>query len=169
MKRAVWAIPPVVLLVALLWFGFGRDPSIVPDPLVDKPAPDFSLASTSGQTVRLQSLRGRPVVLNFFASWCVACKLEEHYLVQADRKWGKRVTLVGVIYQDSSSDAAAFTRDHGGRWTDLVDPGAVTAINFGVTGVPETFFINQRGVIVYHTVSLLPAALQAGITKALAA
>jgi cytochrome c biogenesis protein CcmG/thiol:disulfide interchange protein DsbE len=157
------------LLVALLWFGFGRDPSLVADPLVNKPAPDFSLASTSGRIIRLHSFRGRPVVLNFFASWCVACKLEEHYLVQADKNWGKKVTLLGIVYQDSSSAAAAFTRDQGGRWIDLVDSGAVTAINFGVTGVPETFFINRHGVIVYHTVSLLPAALRAGITKALAA
>ena len=107
------------------------------------------------------------MVVNFFASWCVSCREQEGNLVQAYRRWGHRAAFLGIVYQDSASAASAFTRSHGGRWPDLVDPGASTAINYGVTGVPETFFINARGVVVAHTVSLQPSALRAGIVAAL--
>lgn len=167
MKRILWAIPPVLVLIPLLAFGFGRNPSLVADPLVRHPAPDFVLRSTSGRLLRLSSLRGRPVVVNFFASWCTSCREQEGNLVKAYHRWHGRVTFLGVIYEDSVSAAAAFTRSQGGTWPDLIDGGTQTAINYGVTGVPETFFINRRGLIVAHSVSLSTAALDLGISEIL--
>jgi cytochrome c biogenesis protein CcmG, thiol:disulfide interchange protein DsbE len=171
MKRSIGAVTGLAIigLVGLLWYGFGKDPSIIPNPLVRHPAPLFTLRSTDHRLVRLDSLHGRPVVINFFASWCVSCREQEGNLVRAYERWRRRVTFVGIIYQDSASDAAAFTRSHGGAWTDLVDSGATTAVNYGVTGVPETFFVNSKGMVVAHTVSLQPGALESGIEQALKA
>lgn len=154
-------------LCGLLWYGFGKDPSIVSNPLVDHPAPLFALPSANHTMVRLDSFRGRPVVINFFASWCVSCKAQEANLVAAYDRWHSKVAFLGIIYQDEAPAATQFTRDHGGRWTDLVDHQSDTAINYGVTGVPETFFVNRKGEIVYHTVSLQPSALTTGIIKSM--
>jgi len=156
----------VLLLVGLFWFGFGRDPSNVPNPLVGHAAPAFTLRSTSGQTVSLRSLRGRPVVINFFAAWCTTCIAEESNLVHVYRQWRSRATFLGVIYEDSPGEAAAFSRSHGGKWADLIDPHALTAVNYGVSGLPSTFFINRRGVVTGYTVSLLPSDLTKGVRQA---
>ena len=163
---AVLTTISILCLLAVLWYGFGRDPSIVPNPLINKPAPEFSLRTTNGRLVNLSSLRGHPVIVNFFASWCVACQQEDGYLVRAYHRWHGRALLLGVPFQDSASAAASFERSQGGTWSDLVDPGDRMAIDYGVTGVPETFFIDGRGRIVYHTDFLSPSTLQAGFAHA---
>ena len=167
MKRVLLPLPFVAILTAILWFGFGKDPSNVPSPLVGKPAPNFVLKSTSGKTVSLKSFRGKPVVVNFFANYCDTCKAEEPYLVQAYNHWKGRVTFLGVIYEDPASEAAAFTKANGGTWPDLIDPGSNVALNYGITGLPSTFFIDKRGIIRGYTVNLLPSSLNAGVRAAL--
>jgi cytochrome c biogenesis protein CcmG/thiol:disulfide interchange protein DsbE len=165
--KLIGALGVVGVLVALFWFGFSRDPSNVPDPLVGRTAPLFTLKSTSGQTIALRQLRGRPVVISFFASWCVSCKQEEGNLVNAYQRWHGRATFLGLIYEDSPSKAAEFTRSFGGRWQDLVDPHDDTALNYGISGIPTTFFVNAAGVVKGYTVSLTPVSLNAGIRAAL--
>lgn len=167
MKRAIWAVPVVAAIVLLLGYGFGKNPSAVPAPLVRHQAPAFKLKSTAGRPIQLVHLAGRPVLLNFFASWCLSCKEQEANLVNAYRKWSRRVSFLGVVFEDSPTAAAGFTRSHGGQWPDLIDPGGQTAVNYGVTGVPETFYIDRRGRIVDHSVSLTPASIRTGIKRIL--
>ncbi|MGH2447847.1 MAG: TlpA family protein disulfide reductase [Chloroflexota bacterium] len=149
MKRALWTAVIAIPLIVLLATGFSHDPDVIASPLVGKPAPAFSLRDLSGRRVSLSSLRGRPVLVNFWASWCLSCKVEHPSLLAAWRKFGKHVAFVGIDYQDQASDARAYLRQHGGDWPILQDPGSVTAVNYGVSGVPESFLIDARGVVRY--------------------
>ena len=152
MKRGLWALVIAVPLVLLLASGFGRDPNAVASPLLNKPAPTFTLRSLDDRPVSLASLRGRPVVLNFWASWCVACKYEHDALLNAWQAYrSSGVAFVGVDYEDRLTDARAFLREQGGGWVNLQDPSQRTAIDYGVYGVPETFFIDARGVVRYKS------------------
>lgn len=134
-------------LIVLLFLGFQSKPGAIASPLIRHPAPAFRLRTIDGGTLSLASLGGRPVVLNFWASWCTACKQEHPYLLQAWRRYSPRVTFVGVLYQDSARNARAFMRRYGGSWSSVLDPDGTTAIDYGVYGVPETFFIDRRGVV----------------------
>ncbi len=171
MKRAVGMTLGLVCafaLVALLAYGFARDPSAIASPLINKPAPDFALRTLDGRTLSLHDFRGKPVILNFWASWCTACKLEHPYLVQAWETYSPDVTLVGVVYQDSAANGRAFMRQYGGGWPDVLDPGQRTAINYGVYGVPETFFIDRGGIIRYKvTGGVTPEILTGEIDRLL--
>jgi cytochrome c biogenesis protein CcmG/thiol:disulfide interchange protein DsbE len=151
-KRAIWALVIAVPLVALLAYGFGRDPSAIASPLLNKPAPDFTLRTLDGKSLALARFRGRPVVLNFWASWCAACKIEHPYLVQAWQTHSPNVGFIGVVYEDSASNARAFMSEYGGGWPDVLDPGQRTAIDYGVYGIPETFFIDRGGIIRYKQI-----------------
>lgn len=167
MKRALWALPPVVALVVLFAVGFRHDPSSVPSPLVAKSAPAFHLRTPHGRAVSLGSLKGRPLVINFFASWCVACHTEQPAMVRAYQRWHRRVTFLGVIFEDSTPAATSWLRSTGSGWPALVDPSGQMAVDYGVTGVPETFFIDPRGKIVHKTLYLTPARLRTGIDRIL--
>jgi len=171
MKRAVsmaLALVGVFALVALLASGFGRDPSAIASPLINKPAPAFTLRTLDGRSLSLYDFRGKPVILNFWASWCTACKIEHPYLVQAWETYSSAVVFVGVVYEDSAANARAFMRQYGGGWPDGLDPGQRTAINYGVYGVPETFFIDRKGVIRYKvTGGVTPEILTGEIDRLL--
>jgi len=137
------------LLTTLFGFALSRDPSIIRSPLIDRRAPDFALPMLNGSgIVQLADLRGQVVVINFWASWCAACKEEYPNLLAAwERYRDQGVVLLGVDYQDNSSAATAFMKQMGGDWPILADPGSRVAIDYGVYGVPETFFIGRDGVI----------------------
>jgi cytochrome c biogenesis protein CcmG/thiol:disulfide interchange protein DsbE len=139
----------VGLLTALFGFGLSRDPSIMRSPLVGRRAPDFSLPMLDGSSsIRLSGLRGQVVVINFWASWCAACREEHPNLLAAwERYRDQGVVLLGIDYQDSPAAATAFMKQMGGDWPILADPGSRVAIDYGVYGVPETFFIGRDGVI----------------------
>jgi cytochrome c biogenesis protein CcmG/thiol:disulfide interchange protein DsbE len=138
----------VAPLVAVLVMNLGRDPHAIGSPLVGRNAPDFALHPMGGgDPVTLASLRGKPVVLNFWATWCVPCFEEHPVLVGTARRLGDRVRFVGVIYEDSEEQVASFLTRQGASYPSLMDPGARTAIAFGVFGVPETFFIDAEGRI----------------------
>jgi len=147
--RRIVVLVAVLVFVALLGFGLTRDPSLIASPLVGAPAPDFRLEQLDGgPTVGLQNLRGQVVVVNFWASWCLACKEEHPALVRAWQRYkGEHVRMVGIVYQDTPENARKYLKEHGGGWTQLVDPKSRVAINFGVYGVPETFFIGPAGVV----------------------
>jgi cytochrome c biogenesis protein CcmG, thiol:disulfide interchange protein DsbE len=169
-KRAFLALPIVALLTWLLAFGFGRDPGAIQSPLVGKAAPLFVLKPTHGhQSVSLAALRGTPVILNFWASWCVGCRVEHPYLVQAERRWGRQVHFIGIVYEDSAAAADDFMRGYGSAWPDLVDPNSAVAINYGVYGVPETFFIDGAGRVMAKRIGpLTPSLLSSQIHQLLA-
>lgn len=147
-KRALVAVLVFVPVVAVLAFGFGRDPHAVPFALRDRPAPAFALPALRGDgTVSLADYRGRAVVLNFWASWCIPCAHEQPVLDWASREWADRAQFVGVVYQDTRERALAYLDEHGAAFPHAVDANSSVALDYGLAGVPETFFIDARGVI----------------------
>ncbi len=137
--------------LGLLGFGLSRDPRIIPSPLVGQPAPDFRLPSLEGpDTVALADLTGKVVVVNFWASWCLSCIQEHPALVRAwERFKDQDVEMIGIVYQDTPENARRYLRRYGGGWTQLIDPQSRAAIDFGVYGVPETFFLDRTGRIAH--------------------
>jgi cytochrome c biogenesis protein CcmG, thiol:disulfide interchange protein DsbE len=136
----------------LLGAALGRDPYAVVSPLVGQPAPDFTLPAVDGTTpVELAGLRGKPVVLNFWATWCVPCLEEHEVLAEAARTLGSDVAFVGVVYADEEAAVRRYLARHGQAYPAVLDDGGRAAIAYGVTGVPESFFIDAAGTIVAKT------------------
>lgn len=144
----------VVVVGGLLAFGLGRDPNAIRTPLIGRPAPAFSLRTLEGdRTIRLSDLRGQVVVVNFWASWCAPCRQEHPFLAEAWRRYRDQgVVLVGISYQDPPAASRAYIRELGGGWPVVTDPGAKTALAYGVYGIPETFFIGRDGRVAHKTV-----------------
>jgi cytochrome c biogenesis protein CcmG, thiol:disulfide interchange protein DsbE len=142
--------------VAALAFGLTRDPRELPRVSVGRPAPAFTLEDLTGRRVASRTMRGRPMVVNFWASWCTECRKEHPLLMRAHDVWGDRVQFIGVVYQDSRANAVRFLAERGEQpastYPNLLDPAARTAIDFGVYGVPETFFVDRRGRVVFKRI-----------------
>ena len=132
------------------------------------PAPARRLL-THGK-LALSALRGRPVVLNFWASWCAPCKDEAPLLAEVAREYAGRVLFLGIDTQDLRSDARAFARKYGIDYASVADISQQTYSVYGLTGVPETYFLDARGRIVAHTPGeVVRSSLVRGIRAALAA
>jgi cytochrome c biogenesis protein CcmG/thiol:disulfide interchange protein DsbE len=130
-------------------------------PLLGKTAPGIAGSTLAGAPFTLSSLRGGYVVLNFFASWCGPCQLEEPQLVVFARRHemggsssssraGATARVVGVAFEDSAASALGFDSQYGATWPALEDPGARIALEYGVRGPPETFLISPGGVVLAH-------------------
>ncbi|WP_295644412.1 DsbE family thiol:disulfide interchange protein [uncultured Methylibium sp.] len=168
MKRSLRYLLPLavfLLLVGFLAKGLKLDPRQVPSPLIDKPAPAFSLPLLSAPDRMLsdQDLRGQVWLLNVWASWCVACRQEHPLLVDLARSGS--VPIYGLNYKDKRDDALAWLKQHGDPYKlSLADTAGLVGIDFGVYGVPETFVIDQAGVIrLKHIGPVTPAALTGSI------
>lgn len=150
MNRKVLIVGGVLIvpLLVFLGWGFKFDPRKIDSPLIGKPAPPFSLVDLDGKTVKLEALRGRPVVLNFWATWCQPCILEHPVFEAGARRFGDQVAFLGVVYQDDPLRIRSFQAQNGSWGLTLVDPGSSVAIAYGVYGVPETYLIDAEGVIV---------------------
>jgi len=163
MKRWRWSIPFAifVVLVAFLWVGLSRDPSVVPSPLLGKPAPTFRLAQLHkpGEWLQNDDLKGKVWLLNVWASWCVSCRVEHPLLLQLART--NLVPVYGLDYKDKPDQALAWLAQNGDPYTSsIVDPDGRVGIDYGVYGVPETFLIDKAGVIRYKQIGpLTPEAL----------
>ena len=160
---AFTALAAVAVVAVVFASRFGEDPQLVPSPLIGRPAPDVTLPRLDGEgEVRLTDLRGRIVVVNFFASWCLECRFEHDDLVAIAEVFAdQQVQVIQVAYQDAPEDANRFL-DELGRSPDtlyLADPGSRAAIAFGVFGVPETFFIDPQGVVVGKVIGESNAAI----------
>lgn len=147
-----WKIAIVVVLlgvIALFWRGLYLNPRDIPSVLVGKPAASFSAEDFQGKTWRLEDLRGKVVVLNFWASWCAECIREHANLLRLHEMFGANpdFVMLGVVYQDKEEDARAFLRQAGSSYPALLDPKGEVGIGYGVYGVPETFVIDRAGVI----------------------
>ncbi len=149
---AVAVVAAVVVTGGMLGARFGVDPTLVQSPLLGRPAPRATLPMLDGGgQVSLEALRGQVVVVNFWASWCAPCRAEHPDLVAAAAAYrGAGVRFVGVVYQDTPQAARRFLEELGrGRdYLYVTDPGSRAAIDFGVFGIPETFFIDRRGTVV---------------------
>jgi len=139
-------------LVALLATSPPQTATEVDTPLVGQAAPDIAGATLGGGSFDLSALRGRWVVVNFFASWCPPCQQEEPELVAfayAHRSPGD-AALVGVVFDDAASTARQFLQSTGASWPAVIDPDGQVALNYGVRGPPETFIVAPDGTVVVH-------------------
>ncbi|MFI5255045.1 MAG: TlpA family protein disulfide reductase [Candidatus Limnocylindrales bacterium] len=124
-------------------------------PLVGKAAPDFALQDLDGHEVRLSDFQGRPLLVYFWASWCLPCRTEFPLVRQAllDHA-ADRLAAVGIVFKDSPASAAGFMNAYGATWPALVDPDGSTASAYSVNGAPMTFYIDPAGIV--RTVSFGP-------------
>jgi len=167
-RRLTLMLVPIVALLALLAYGFTRDPRHVPSPLIGRPAAAFELTLFDGGRFSLQEHQGT-VVVDFWASWCVPCREEAALLEAAWRAHRDRgVMFLGVNILDTDSAARAFIKEFGLTFPNGPDPGGRIAVAYGVYGVPELFVIERDGRITYkHTGAISPAVLNAKIDEAL--
>jgi cytochrome c biogenesis protein CcmG, thiol:disulfide interchange protein DsbE len=147
--------------VTLLAYGMTLNPRELPSTMPGRPAPLFELTVMESMndpagpvTASLEAHVGEVVVLNFWASWCLACRSEHAALSSiASMYRGRGVQFYGVLYNDTPPNGARYIRELGGQaYPTLLDPGSRTAINYGLYGVPETFFIGPDGTVAYKHV-----------------
>ncbi len=139
----------IVGLISLMGYAiFGNRVSIKTSPLIGTQAPDFNLKTFDGQDLKLSDLEGKTVLLNFWASWCMPCKQEAGALERAWQKYkGDDVVFVGVNVWDENSNALKYLSKFGGGYPHALDPDEEIQIDYGVGGVPETFFIDSSGMV----------------------
>jgi len=150
-----WAIPlAVVPVLVLLAYGFRTDPREIPSPLLGKPASPFKLTAFDGKPVALEALRGQVVVVNFWASWCYpACYEEAPSLERAWKTYQDRgLMMVGVNFQDKDEPARRFLTQFGHTFPNAPDPAGRVSVDYGVYGVPETYFIDRKGRVRFKQV-----------------
>lgn len=160
MNKFLIPIGIFVILGALLAYGLTLDPRKIPSPLVGKPLPAFKLPTLDnpGKVLSNEDFKGRVVLLNVWASWCVACKEEHPVLVSIARS--QAVPIIGLNYKDATASAKEVLRQDGDPYeVSLVDADGRTGIDWGVYGVPESFLIDKQGIIRYkHIGPISPEA-----------
>jgi cytochrome c biogenesis protein CcmG/thiol:disulfide interchange protein DsbE len=161
-KKFFWPLGIFLVLCGFFAVGLTLNPREVPSPLIDKPAPAFSLPTLDKpeQQLSAQDLRGKVWILNVWASWCVACRVEHPLLVDFSR--AGIVPVYGLNYKDKRDDGMGWLKQFGNPYADsLFDPDGRIGINYGVYGVPETFVIDRTGVIRYkHIGPITPEVLR---------
>ena len=143
----------IVLLIALLaytlWSGLsGKGNVETPSQLVGRTAPEFALQSFNGEEVKLSDFRGKTVLVNFWASWCHPCREEAPELERAYMSLsGKQVEFIGINVMDDKKSAEKYIKSFGGTFINVHDPENRVHLDYGVGGVPETFFVDPDGII----------------------
>jgi thiol-disulfide isomerase/thioredoxin len=164
-----------VIAAGMLYFGFHmaqRSPADPPGILgKSTPAPDFTLERLDGGSMKLSDLRGKAVLLNFWATWCLPCKIETPWLVELQSQYGSEgLQVVGVAMDDSGkAEIAQFAKSMGVNYPVLLGKEAVGDEYGGIPALPETFFIGRDGKIVDRIIGLKGRAdIEDSIKKALA-
>jgi len=137
-----------VVLAGFLYVGLGLKPHEVPSPLINQPAPNFSLPELAEpqKTFSNLDMRGKVWLMNVWASWCVACRQEHPVLLEMARRG--EVPIYGLNYKDESANAQGWLAQHGNPYLlNAQDYKGDVGIDYGVYGVPETFIIDKQGVI----------------------
>lgn len=150
MRRLVYLLPLVLFLVLAGYFALalrpGYNPQLLPSAMINKEAPNFDLAGLDGKPLALDKLKGRPVVINFFASWCVPCREEQPMLMRLSQ--AEHVPLYGIDYKDTPEAATKLLSEFGDPYRRVgLDPDGKVGLNFGVYGVPETYVLDSTGHI----------------------
>lgn len=162
MKRALIPLAVFGVLVAFLAAGLRGNPRELPSALMDRPAPAFRVPTLASPTQSLgpEDLRGQVWVLNVWASWCTACRLEHPVLV--DFAKGKTVPVYGLNYKDKREDAQKWLAHFGDPYQQsFFDADGRVGMDLGVYGVPETYVIDRQGMVRFkHTGALTPEVLQ---------
>jgi thiol-disulfide isomerase/thioredoxin len=147
-----------VVAAAMLYFGVHMARRSEPTPGITRsaPAPDFTLESLDGKSLRLSDLRGKAVLLNFWATWCGPCRIETPWLVELQKQYGSQgLQVIGVAMDDSGKeDIAKFAKDMGVNYPVLLGKEAVGDAYGGVPALPESFFIGRDGKIVDKIIGL---------------
>jgi len=139
-----------VLLVFVLVRGLGNDPSTLPSPLLDKPAPQFELPSllNPGTTVSTANLAGGPAIVNVWATWCVGCREEHGFLLELSKTG--MIPIYGLNWRDDRAEAMRYLQQLGDPFVDTgYDGDGRVGIDWGVYGAPETFLIGEDGTVLY--------------------
>ncbi len=139
----------IVILLGLLGYAvFGNKVFSKPSPLVGREASNFTLELFSGDKLKRSDLRGKAVVLNFWASWCIPCRDEAPILESSWKRYkDKPVVFVGIDVWDDKDSALSYIKQFGGGYVNGIDPKGEIAVDYGVGGVPETYFIDASGKI----------------------
>lgn len=154
----------IICLLALLGYGvlsrqgngFGVNAVSQLGRVQGGPAPDFQIQLYNGKTFRLSAQRGHAVLVNYWASWCAPCRDEASVLQRAWQQYqGRGIRLVGLDIWDSEKDARTFMREFGVRYPTGPDLQGSAAIDYGVSGIPETFFIRRDGTMARHWIGPL--------------
>ena len=150
MKALKYIVPLAIFAVMCVFLGIGltRDPRQIPSPFIDKPAPVFTLTQLHDPQVTFSpgQMKGKVWLLNVWASWCPACRVEHPVLNDMSRKG--IVPIVGLNYKDARADATSWLKQHGDPYLlSAWDFEGKVGIDYGVYGAPETFVIDKQGVI----------------------
>lgn len=166
MRRLLVALPVLIVLVlgGFFWWGLNpdRDPNAIPSVLIDAQAPEFALdgipgLETPGLSKSDLSGASNPLVVNVFASWCVPCRAEHAVLTRMARE--EQIHLLGINYKDKPEDATRWLDELGNPYERIgADLNGRVGIEWGISGVPETFVIDANGIVVYRFVGPILSA-----------
>ncbi|MDP7417020.1 MAG: TlpA disulfide reductase family protein [Desulfobacterales bacterium] len=160
-NKLVFTIAAMVFigfLGLLVWGMLNKEPitGLSGIAMVNQPAPDFILTAFKGNTISLAGLKGKPIVINFWASWCPPCRIEAQLLERTWRAYKDRaVVFIGVDIQDKEEDALNYIREFDITYPNAPDPTGEVSIDYGVSGLPVTFFISRKGEIVSRWVGAI--------------
>lgn len=153
MLRFLLPLGIFAVLVVFFFVGLGKDPSKLPSPLLDKPAPTFELQQlhNAGASFSPEQMKGQVWILNVWASWCASCRSEHPLFMEIARRG--EVPMVGLNYKDERADGLRWLQQLGNPYTvSAWDIKGDVGIDYGVYGVPESFLIDKEGVIRYKHV-----------------
>ena len=146
----------VAIILGGVWIIINRVPTgnsaaageLAPAPVKGHPAPEIVLTSTDGQEIRLSDLRGKPVLLNFWATWCPPCRAETPDLQATHREIGDKLTIIGVnMTSQDGGDVEGFLREFGVTYPVLLDPDGTAAKAYNILGLPTSVFIDRNGIV----------------------
>ena len=146
---AIFSFIAILLFIFIMYLSlFSKNTSAPESPLVGKQAPSFNLTTFNDRIISLDSLKGKAVVLNFWSSWCIPCKKETDALNRAKIRYEKDdIVFIGVNIWDDKENALNFMRSYPSDYTNGFDPSNEIHVDYGIQGVPETFFIDKSGNI----------------------
>jgi thiol-disulfide isomerase/thioredoxin len=166
MNKRLIAILVMILTSGLLIIGCAT--SSEPIAAVSEAAPDFQLQNLDGQSITLSDLKGKPVLINFWATWCGPCVSEMPYIQEIHEEWSdKGLILLAINIGDSSSEVEQFLQNHNLSLPVLLDTKKVVAQRYSIRAIPTTFFLDKDGIIQVKVIGAFPnkAAIESRLSE----